>query len=329
MLRAGSGAMPRRNNEDFGEYESLDDEERPPHGDGFSANGIEHAEPNEPGQSSSGSQALLRVQRDHDVVQARNTWFNDLTNKLLPPEQTELMVKRLSKQADEQFGRTYVRGVQTGGVDESAIVIDVGLSFLPGADKPQVNRLEQVDMTGKPPHQKDAMWRVYTAGSLLTEHDTAQDLSIIQTEKTARVVDDALDRRHNKLLAGSRKAGIIGDLPANAVTISSERVTLVHDLRDREGRWDLESMLIEVDGNSLTHLMIGFRQLISIGGPQMSFQDTKCVLEQMIEDARRLCIRSPILFRMATRQRIISSKITRYGVDHALMFRTLTVSRTL
>lgn len=47
----------------------------------------------------------------------------------------------------------------------------------------------------------------------------------------------------------------------------------------------------------------------------------------MIEDARRLYIRSPILFRMSTRRHIISSKKTRYGVGHGLIFRTLTTSR--
>lgn len=47
----------------------------------------------------------------------------------------------------------------------------------------------------------------------------------------------------------------------------------------------------------------------------------------MIEDARRLYIRSPILFRMSTRRHIISSRNTRYGVDHGLIFRTLTTSR--
>jgi hypothetical protein len=46
----------------------------------------------------------------------------------------------------------------------------------------------------------------------------------------------------------------------------------------------------------------------------------------MIEDARRLCIRSPILFRMSTRRHIISSKNTRYGVDDGTMFKTLTTS---
>lgn len=46
----------------------------------------------------------------------------------------------------------------------------------------------------------------------------------------------------------------------------------------------------------------------------------------MIEDARRLCVRSPILFRMSTRRQIVSSKNTRYGVDDGTMFKTLTTS---
>jgi hypothetical protein len=50
------------------------------------------------------------------------------------------------------------------------------------------------------------------------------------------------------------------------------------------------------------------------------------LLDTMIEDARRLCVRSPILFRMSTRRHIIASKNTRYGVDHGSMFQTLTTS---
>jgi hypothetical protein len=65
------------------------------------------------------------------------------------------------------------------------------------------------------------------------------------------------------------------------------------------------------------------------------------LLDVMIEDARRLCVRSPILFRMSTRRHIVSSKNTRYGmyrplgrltvtyldtgVDDGIMFKTLLV----
>ena len=59
----------------------------------------------------------------------------------------------------------------------------------------------------------------------------------------------------------------------------------------------------------------------------MTFEETSELLETMIEDARRLCIRSPILFRMTTRSRIINSENTRYGTDGGPAFRTLTTSK--
>ena len=59
----------------------------------------------------------------------------------------------------------------------------------------------------------------------------------------------------------------------------------------------------------------------------MTFEETSELLETMIEDARRLCIRSPILFRMTTRSRIINSENTRYGTDGGAGFRTLTTSK--
>lgn len=72
--------------------------------------------------------------------------------------------------------------------------------------------------------------------------------------------------------------------------------------------------------------MINYRHLISRGGPDMTFEETKELLEIMIEDARRLCTRSPILFRMSTRSTIINSVNTRFGVDHGLPPLTLYLS---
>src|SRR5882757_11340147 len=46
----------------------------------------------------------------------------------------------------------------------------------------------------------------------------------------------------------------------------------------------------------------------------------------MINDVRRLCIRSPRLFRMSTRAMIAQSTNTRYGVDYGSLFVTLTTS---
>ena len=59
----------------------------------------------------------------------------------------------------------------------------------------------------------------------------------------------------------------------------------------------------------------------------MNFDETRNLLDMMIEDARRLCVRSPVLFRMSTRTRIINSKETRYGVDHSQYFRTISTSK--
>ena len=60
----------------------------------------------------------------------------------------------------------------------------------------------------------------------------------------------------------------------------------------------------------------------------MTFEETKVLLETMIEDARRLCVRNPILFRMSTREHIIHSKNTRYGVNHdPEIFRTFIISQ--
>ncbi|KAG8527775.1 uncharacterized protein KY384_007929 [Bacidia gigantensis] len=245
-LRPGQGGMAQAQHPDRDGYGSEEEDEMPTFPDDeSSADGIERATPSLLLEGSSGGQLVSRSHREQGVLQARNTWLDDLTNKMLPPEETDLMVSRLAKHADEQFKRTYVRGVPTVEVQESAVNLMVGLSFLPGADKPQVNRFEQTDMAGNAPDQKDAMWRVNTAGSLLTNHDVAQDLSIIQTEQTSKVVRKVIDRRRNEDWLSRKKVKMIGEIAPDAVTIDSKRVKLVSDLRTSQ--WDLEAMLVEVD----------------------------------------------------------------------------------
>ncbi|KAI4253486.1 MAG: hypothetical protein LQ352_003654 [Teloschistes flavicans] len=293
--------------------------------------GIERVEPQDSSRRrqdrSPGKLLMSTSQRTDGILQAKNEVLDMMINKLLPPEETDFMVRNLERPSDEPIRRTHDCGVPLAEVNESAIVLKVGLTFLPGADKPQVNRLEETNMAGREPHQKDASWRVNTAGSLLVQFDVKQDLQIVPTDKTPRVVAYAKQRMHDndRYFQDHRKALALKSRPQSSVTIDSENVRLVDDL-SRE-QWDLQGMLIEVDAFSLWNLMLNFRHLISKGGPDMSDSETSMVLERMIEDARRLCIRSPILFRMSTRTRIISSKDTRYGVDHGPMFRTLTTSR--
>ncbi|KAL8897053.1 MAG: hypothetical protein Q9207_007412 [Kuettlingeria erythrocarpa] len=138
----------------------------------------------------------------------------------------------------------------------------------------------------------------------------------------ARAKSQAQDRdRHS---SEPRKALVSRKRHIDAVTIDSERVTVVHDLRS--GNWDLRGLLIEVDWSSLWDLIVNYQNIIAGGGPDMTFVETKGLLETMIEDARRLCIRSPIFFRMTTRASIINSENTRYGINHGPIFKTLITS---
>lgn len=327
-LRPGQARSPFDDTADVTKTSSSDTETTPE--DGESIGGLEYIVPRRPSRqapSSPSDELVARSHRDLGVLAAKHNVYEDIANKSLPPEGSEWMIKRLEKRADERLQRTYVEGVPLNQVFESAMVLDVGLTFLPGADKPQVTRIEQQDMAGQEPEQKDANWRVNTAGSLLVNFDVSADLSIVQVDQTAKIVEKVKSRlqKRDTLFPDQRKSLTIRGRPYEAVTIDSERVKIVRDLRGRP--WDVQSTLIEVDGGSLLNLIVNCRHLIANGGPDMTFDETSMLLETMIEDARRLCVRSPILFRMSTRAKIINSKNTRYGVDHKPMFQTLTTSK--
>lgn len=268
-----------------------------------------------------------RTHRHPNALKAKNDAYVDYTNKTLVPDETDFMIQQLERKADPRVRRTYENGVALDEVVPSAPVLTVGLTFLPGADKPQVNRSEQTNMEGKEVDQKDANWRVATAGSLLTQFNVSSDLQILQTDQTASIVNRAKfhARDRDRQFPDQRKALTRRSRISDTVTIDSERVTIVNDLQ--HGHWDLRGLLVEVDSSSLWDLMLNYRNLIAGRGPEMTFEATRTLLDTMIEDARRLCIRSPILFRMSTRVRIIHSENTRYGISHGPQFRTLTTSK--
>jgi hypothetical protein len=304
--------------------DSFDDEFEPAEEASINGNGMEAVNP---GSGQGGG--LVRWEsvshRTNGVMQANVQVYEDIANKNLPPDQSALMLKRFEKRADENVRRTYMEGVMMPEIDDSAPVPKIGLTFLPGADKPQVTKLEQVAMSGEEPEQKDAIWRVNTAASLLLHFSVSSDLSVVQSYQgnQTTIVDSRVKNRLHKSrldLQHPNPSTAIFNMSAltlqqqkqDRVTIDSRDVKIVNDLR--VGEWDLESTLIEVDGTSITKLMVNFRHLISRGGPDMSFEETLGLLDTMIEDARRLGVRSPVLFRMSTRAKIINSSNTRYGV---------------
>jgi hypothetical protein len=268
-----------------------------------------------------------RTLRKQGAQKAKSDAYAAYTNKVLALEQTDFMIQQLERKADLRLQRTYVNGIALEEVTSSAPVLSVGLIFLPGADKSQVNRSEQINMEGKEADQKDALWRVSTAGSLLTQFTVTPDLQIVQTDQTASIVARAKYQAHEggRLFPEQRKVIALRKRYGDTVTIDSERVTIVNDFRS--GDWDLRGLLVEVDWSSLWDLMVNYRNLIAGGGPDMTLEETRTLLETMIEAARRLCIRSPVLLRMATRVSIINSENTRYGINHGPMFRTLTTSK--
>lgn len=157
-----------------------------------------------PRNSTSGglpSKRMVRSNyREDGVDEALLSVGEVIANKLLPPSQSALMLKGFEKRADERIRRTYVEGVPMKEVDDSAVVPQIGITFLPGADKPQVVKQEQVGMSGQEPDQIEALWRVNTAATLLMEFTISPDLSIVETfhPNQAHMVVQRVRSRLNK-----------------------------------------------------------------------------------------------------------------------------------
>jgi hypothetical protein len=152
------------------------------------------------------------------------------------------------------------------------------------------------------------MWRVNTAGHLLNDFEVLNDLSYVTIDRTAAIAQKARERLNRQFPSPfpspSSYAVVVRNREFDAVTIDSEQVTIVSDLRSHAGEFDLESTLIEVDGPSLLSLMVGYKTLIQRRDPASNLDETKTLLETMMEAVRRLCHRSPILFRMSTRDKV-------------------------
>lgn len=108
---------------------------------------------------------------DIDESQQRIRGYDEFANRLLLPDETTLMIKKFEKAEDIAFGRTYQLGKAIKAVPEDTFEPHVGIVLLPGADLPEVNRLEQAGMVSAVPDQKDAQWRVSTAGEMFVSFD--------------------------------------------------------------------------------------------------------------------------------------------------------------
>jgi hypothetical protein len=309
------------------------------------------ANPNDDGFSDVSEEAIEgdRSHQNNDMVVSQAN-----ISKGLYDLNGDLPLPLLPKQADEKFRATYYQGNWMNKIRGSARTLRVGLTFLPGADKPQVMRLEQAHMNpNEPPDQRTAEWRGKTAATLLKMHDITQRLELHveysppkriswHPEQTRGMLDPKFyspngpyDRRHRHYshhgVPNRHPNNTPGEPPPNRQdgydTIDSDLVKIVHDLSDHAGQFDVESTLVEVDHDAMVSLMVRYRHVVMRNGQQSTNASVKEVLDTMIEDARKLAQRSPILFRTSFRSVIRRSKNTRYGVNTPQMFRTITTSK--
>lgn len=233
------------------------------------ADGIEVVKGSTPTISSGEVEMLNRryegMRRTKDII------YEQIANNQFPMEESESIVRCLEIRSDVCVRQTYSDGKRVSELSETALIPRVGLTFMPGADTPQVNRMEQIGMACTTPDQKSASWRVNTAGTLLNDFEVDTDLSIIQSDNTAHVIARSQKRNllsdtHPKMALSSRRAD------ERTVTIHSDHVKIVNNLS--AGTWDLECTLIEVDGSSLVNLIVNYRHLIYRGGPALNFAET-------------------------------------------------------
>lgn len=129
------------------------------------------------------------------------------------------------------------------------------------------------------PDQRDAAWRVNTAGSLLENISVAPDLSLTIENVTSLVAKNA-HRRLERATGSADRA--LQSVSRDAVTIDSEKVEVVHDFGNARNReLDLSATLIEVNVSSLFSLMYDYKQIVLNSGDNMTFEKTKVSLERL------------------------------------------------
>jgi hypothetical protein len=218
----------------------------------------------------------LQQRQDSDFRTQQDDLLEQLTTHYSPYEGYDSLVSTFEKTVHGSVQATFQDGTRLAWVNEDAIKPKVGLTFLAGADTPQVNQLEELSMTQHVPEQKDASWRVMTAGALLVNSTVRKDMTISFTDRTAEVVHAYRKR------TGSTGSFIDPNISPKAlavrrsvdryVTIDSKNVSLVSDLGS--DHWDLEGLLIEVDSSSLMDLISNYQRVISRGGPDLPTAET-------------------------------------------------------
>lgn len=214
-----------------------------------------------------------------DIHGQQDDLLDRLAGHYTPFEGYDLLVKAFEKTVRGNLRASFKDGIRLAEVIDGTIRPKIGITFLAGADTPQVNQMEQISMSRLEPDQKDASWRVNTAGALLKNFEVDKSMSIIFTDNTPAVVASARQRLNasgpfvESTSPSSAQRALTIRTPADRiVTIDSENVKIVNALSGET--WDLEGLLIEVDQSSLMAVILNYRQIIQRGGANLPGGET-------------------------------------------------------
>lgn len=288
--------------------------------------------------------STLTVNNEKQEVQD-DGWVISFLNGQFPPEHMEWL-KYFEKRPESTLRKSYRVGNLLSEVDNSAPIIRVGITFMAGGDGHTVAGAEWSQASAEKAAQKSAEWRVFTAATLLKRFVVEDDFSIKQSDDSPNILAANKDRKrqslglrpieHTSTTRGhlskphpderETQSVVPRNLQDHPLTIDSDEVVLFHgDIEDGHD-FDIICTLIEIDLFSMRDLMTNYRTIVQGGQRNLSAKEIIPILDTMINDVRRLCTRSPRLFRMSTRSQIANSTSTRYGVDYGSLFVTLTTS---
>ena len=197
---------------------------------------------------------------DHEFRDQQDELLQQLSNHYGNYEGFDLLISTFEKTVDGSVKATFRDGHRLAVVDENAVKPKVGLTFLAGADTPQVNAQEELSMTQETPDQKDSAWRVTTAGALLFNTTVHKDMTISFFDNTAAVVSATRRRQScegpftDPNISPKSKDLALRRAADRMVTIDSDKIKIVSDLNSE--KWDLEagtcgSRSSVVDGSDL------------------------------------------------------------------------------
>lgn len=282
--------------------------------------------------------------------------FQIMVANQIPPRHVQWL-NDFVRNPDAPLTRTVQGSSILEEVNRDAPMITVGITFLPGTDNTVVAQGELSRQSNLGPIQRSNEWKIFTASAIMVKIEVDEELRITRKDNTDLILNNYIarqglltytegsrstapaDQKATKLskintqaltkFGSSGSQSIIGSgQRKQAFTIDSDNVKLLHGL-PRPNEFEVTCTLVEIDMCSTRDLVSNYREIIRTGGRNISAAEIVMSLDTMINNVRQLCLRSPRLFWMSTRELITQSTDTRYGMDWDTQFITLITSESI